>query len=331
MAIKDPTLRAEILEFARLNLEREKSVGSLRVKLEEDQREAMERIVKRIGIERFREEVRRATRKLLKRIAKPQFPRPPEELPDPELEAERRFRGAFEQYVSLAEREYGPPIAGLLSDSNTERKQNRLWRLIGVILKQGFSEPVERRPAPKTGARYFWKIIKDRLADRAEAGRWEAEIIRKIVPPHNKAETVTATAQRLGTETNFGNAFRKALRDYICSDPEMLRKVEAALRKAGLGYLAKAITPDGLIAAGSFTLAAQLAALLPILSGASTLLIAGTSVALGTTGLTAFCGPPTHRPKREWKTKSPLKQRSSARRKKKGDRRKKKVARKRAG
>jgi hypothetical protein len=172
----------------------------------------------------------------------------------------------------------------LLEDSDVRKREKRLWRLAGVMLKQSFASPVTRRPTPATGARYRWEINPALLAERVAEDSWEVKILNGFAGRRAK-ESVADYALRLKSETNFGRAFRKTICLYVCSDPATLRFIDKALRDAGLGKYGKLARPRPLMAAGFLTFATAI----PSLSVASAGLMALAMFILATMGLKEFC------------------------------------------
>jgi hypothetical protein len=197
------------------------------------------------------------------------------------------LRKALDTAFDLAEHEYGTSRAELLADGNKALREKRLWRLAGVLLKAGFSTPIKRKPTRSTGAHYRYEINPDKLENYVQRRSWEVGVIEKF-PGRPPNEPLVAYATRLKTETNFGQAYRRLLRGYICGDKEILHRLQKALRKFRLGILAKFVTPEGLIVAGTVAIFAELSAIAP-LSGATNTFLAVTLLVLQFVGLDAFC------------------------------------------
>jgi hypothetical protein len=190
--------------------------------------------------------------------------------------------------TALIRHEYDVDLVELIRHPDIEKRNKRLWRLTGVILKRDFSEAVGRRRTATTGARFRWEIDEKRLARFVRSGSWHTKILAELVG-RRPAESVVAFGLRLKTETNFGKAFAKTLCLYICNDPQIRKEINQALQHAGLSKFKAAATPAGIIAISSVGLATELASVIPLLTVASTACVAVVAIVLGTVGLKAFC------------------------------------------
>ncbi len=165
----------------------------------------------------------------------------------------------FQQLAELSDHEYNLTLAEVLQDTDHPRRERRLWRLTGVILKKRFATAVSRRPTPATGARYRWDIDRTLLSKRIAERAWEIEILSDLPGRRTrKGETVADFAIRLKSETNFGKAFRTKLCQWVCSDPARMRALERKITLAGFGRLAKWLHPERLIGVAAAGLLAQL-------------------------------------------------------------------------
>jgi len=204
----------------------------------------------------------------------------------------KSFEAALTEFDQLAICEYHEDLKSILKDSNADRRQLRLARLTGILIKQPFADPGELpRASPHTGAFRGWELkTQEHFAEACASNPGPYRFLESV---HMEVEGsgikgLPATynfALHCQFETGFYAYFVRALGKYICGDKEIRTKVKDMLKSAKLPE----ITPETIVAGGGMALGAYLVSAVPILALAGAPIIAAVVVVLYATGVDAFC------------------------------------------
>ena len=210
-----------------------------------------------------------------------------------------KLKKGFRKLQQLAEHDYGISLQGLLAEPDEGKRERRLWRLTGVIVKERFSNPVKRTAARGTGARYRWDIDPNELKKYLDRRSWEAKLLSSFVG-RRKNESVYDYALRLKSETKFGKEVKKLACQWMCNDSEITREMQKFFRLGNLGKLLHFSTSAGILAGLSLELATKI----PDLSHLEESLVVSITFIIATIGLIAFCKTMGYwPPKRRTRTK----------------------------
>lgn len=205
------------------------------------------------------------------------------------------LKKGFEELDHLAFEEYHKSLEDLLRDKNDRRRRARLARLTGILMKRPFADPTYHgTQGSRTGAYRRWELKDSQEFAKAGLRNRESlqllERIRKELSSKNDqaagASTVFKFAEDARDETGFFGYFSKVLRDYICGDPEIRKKVKEILKKHAK---LPEITPETIVAAGGLTLGGYLVSVIPVLAFAGAPIVAAVVLILYTIGVDAFC------------------------------------------
>lgn len=196
-------------------------------------------------------------------------------------------RKGFEELSNLSHEEYGVTIFDLLADQDLtqEQKSLRIGRLMGVMIKQPFSEQHPIAPAKsRTGALRTWELKEANFAKPELVRTWQYDVL-EIIRKEAKFSSVQDLAGDAQRETGFFWYLARSCHKYICGDQAMKQTISAAVSQGSV-----LITPQGFLNASGTAIAIYLVQAVPWLTPAAAPLIAGIVVIIGTIGLDAFCG-----------------------------------------
>ncbi len=186
--------------------------------------------------------------------------------------------------------EYGQNLSEIVESLKEEHGPERLYfgRLLGIMIKEPFSEV---RPTPELlGTKRHWELLPKRLDEPDARATWQFQLIEKLQKESlnysvQTYSTLDAMVQDVKHETGFFWHLLRAIRKYICEDPEFSRKLDNKMDE--LRASGKDINvPSGATAA---TIAAFLVEEVTWLGIASTPLITGIVLLLWYIGCDAFC------------------------------------------
>jgi len=160
----------------------------------------------------------------------------------------------YAQLNALSQGDYGRGVAEVFDDleASPNDKLLRLGRLMGVALKQPYSEPFQMDPSlSRTGAMRGWNLLDDNIDAPQAMPTWQFQAMEGLSQEFGFGSQTTF-AQIAKYETGFlkymGNSFRK----YLCGDPEMAKNIEKAVENLeNVGGIKHLLTPQGLIGTGA--------------------------------------------------------------------------------
>jgi hypothetical protein len=212
---------------------------------------------------------------------------------------EKELMQGFTKLGELAESEYHESLKDITLDPDPQYRAIRLGRLVGVMLKQPFAEVQElSKPSSRTGAYRAYDLI-----DRREFGKpfrtetWQYQVLERMQKDASSHDNYIAQmslyqfAEYAHHEVGFFAFLARDLRDYICGDTKIRKKVDDAIKKTAstTGTKLPKLTPEVIVGAGGLTLGAYLVQAIPILGMMGAPVIAAIVVILYTLGLDAFC------------------------------------------
>ncbi len=214
---------------------------------------------------------------------------------------EAAVRQGLAELNELSKLEYREPLDEVLSEPDVEYSAQRVGRLIGVVLKEPFSEVhTLEEPSFKSKAFRRWELVDEHRFDSVLTSTWQHPVLETMRLDLATSERSNAPyfatlstydfAREAHHELGFFGAFAESVRKYICGDKEIRKKVADALSSAGRGgSKLPPITPEGIVRAGGLALGAYLVTVIPILGLAGAPVVAAIVVILYTLGVNAFC------------------------------------------
>lgn len=206
---------------------------------------------------------------------------------------EEKVRAGFVELNDLAMSEYHQTLAEILATKDKSKAAIRVGRLVGVLLKEPFAkaETLES-PSRQTSAYRAWNLNSREDFRAAAASRpWQRDILewmrQDLERQGTTFEDIYTLAQDAQHETGFFALFARTLRDYVCGDQAIRKKIDDAFKK--ISKLGKAPTPETVMGAGGLTLGVYLVQIVPALGMAGAPVIAAVIVILYILGVDAFC------------------------------------------
>lgn len=199
---------------------------------------------------------------------------------------------------SLAQAEYREPLDSVLADPDSKHAAIRIGRLVGVLLKEPFAIPHELpEPSEFTVAYRAWHLVgPDEFAAPDRAATWQRKALLQMryelaaEDPNLATMTEYNFAQYACHEVGFFGFFARTLRRYICGDPELKKKIDAALKRAAKAdQRMPELTPEMIVGAGGLTLGVVLVQNIPFLGIVGAPAVAAVVVILYSLGIDAFC------------------------------------------
>jgi hypothetical protein len=209
---------------------------------------------------------------------------------------EKEIAEGFQQLNELSLEEYREPLGRLIQETDPERGALRLGRLIGVMLKEPFAQPVSRQqPSHRTGAFREWHLLNQDYFEQKPSTTWQLvalnELKREIAKEDPRVAgmvSLYAFAQDAHHETGFFGYFAQGLKKYICGDKKIRAKIASAIKKMKKAGVPN-VTPEGIVVAGGLSLGVYLVHVVPMLGFMGAPVIAGIVLILYTLGVDAFC------------------------------------------
>ena len=205
----------------------------------------------------------------------------------------------FERALArLAPQHYRLSGAELLAALGTDLGRIQYARLLGVMVKEPFAEPFDRRPSTRTRARIGLKWKPTETLREAVPGTWQFAFVRDLVREERNLEADPSddtVIQYLETEaryeTNLGKHIFQAFHRRLCGSAETseaVRKAIAAARAEGVKLADP--TAAGISVGVSSLVAVSVAALFsgPIALAAAPV-IGGIALMLCQIGVDGFC------------------------------------------
>jgi hypothetical protein len=192
---------------------------------------------------------------------------------------------------SPAQTEYHQSVAEVVAEDDGAVAALRIGRLVGVMLKEPFSEPhAHHRPSPQVRAYREWHFRGDDRFINSQSQTWQYRAMAEIIREFNLTRDVPDLCRDASYEHGFFGYFAWVLRKYICGDKETRKLVNNAI-KAGTkaGHKLPQITPEAIVASGGVALGALLVQRIPIMGMVGVPVIAAVVVILYTLGVDAFC------------------------------------------
>jgi hypothetical protein len=214
---------------------------------------------------------------------------------------EQEFTDALKSLDELSEKEYQAGMSFITAAAAQAPNETlgRLGRLVGVLMKEPFAEPVDRQcPSQYTGALRSWELRpREQLAlsvieqswqyRTLEALRTDPEIVRALGWAPSDVYDVIQDAHY---ERGFFGYLSISIRKYICGDKqfrdEINDQVDAA-KKSGLNV--RRLTPENVVASGGVALGALLVQHVPIMAYVGVPAVAAIVVIIYSIGIDAFC------------------------------------------
>jgi hypothetical protein len=202
------------------------------------------------------------------------------------------------EFWKLSNEEYGKnPIEILNDQSITEEEQlKKIARLMGVIIKEPFSDPISIDPSQSDwGAFRRWELNKDLLKDKSS--EWQYSVM-DVIRKEEDMDSVSNLAIAAHYEMGFFYYLSRSCRRFICGNPTIKKEISKSEEQ-----IQKAISTDNLITpkkllsfSGATSIAGYLIQAIPWLTTASIPLLAPLILIIGKIGIDAFC---------DWSTSPP--------------------------
>ncbi len=203
-----------------------------------------------------------------------------------------QFSTALRQVDYLCLLEYRATMDEVACQSNRPRAVGQMGRLIGVMLKEPFAEPINLPvPSPVSNARRAWKLDESKLNQAAKRRTWQYKAIAQLKQEFYQASsTVPQFVIDQKNERGLFGRFALSLGRYLCNNTKARKNVEQALKAARKGGVSvPTITPESIVGAGGMALGAVLVQNIPLLGLVGAPVIAAVVVILYTVGIDAFC------------------------------------------
>jgi hypothetical protein len=206
--------------------------------------------------------------------------------------------------ASLSVEEYGMNLEMLLGQQNEDARFQRLSRLIGIVLKEPFAEPIYLdNPSPEIGALRAWNLIDARLSESSKLNTWQYKTLDKLRTNGDLTQelgwipsTTYELAVKAQHERGFFGYLAISIRKYLCRDSKLRAEIEANVEEARRsGFDVKTMAPDVIVSSAGLALGSLLVQSVPILSTVGAPVIAGLVLIIYNIGLDAFCSWTTSR------------------------------------
>jgi|SRR6185312_1995606 len=209
---------------------------------------------------------------------------------------EAALKDGLEELGDLAETEYHQSLAEVASGRDASQSALRVGRLIGVVLKEPFATAYPlQEPSGATVAYRGWELVDEGEFEQHTAN-WQYEALGKIrdellsEAPYMDDWSTYQFAFDAHYERGFLAFFGRAVRKYICGDPEIRTKVDEALKEASKGGTnLRSVTPEAIVGTGGLGLGVYLVSAIPFLGFFGAPVIAGLVVILYRLGVEGFC------------------------------------------
>jgi hypothetical protein len=211
---------------------------------------------------------------------------------------EKELKSGFVELDELAQLEYHESLNDIARDPDPEHRAIRLGRLVGVMIKQPFAEVQKLgQPSHRTGAYRAHNLVdaKD-FKKPSRTKTWQYKALERMQNDLSSNDNYIAQlslyqfAEYAHHEVGFFGFFAREIRDYICGDKKIRKKVDDAIKSASrTGAKLPKLTPEVIVGAGGLTLGAYLVQTIPILGMVGAPVIAAIVLILYTLGIDAFC------------------------------------------
>jgi hypothetical protein len=202
------------------------------------------------------------------------------------------LKQGFAVLNKLAQQDYRQNLDELLSGSTIGIDPSmQIGRLVGVVLKEPFSTPIDLdRPSQFSGAYRAWELLgESAFHDYAAMQSWQYHVLQLLAH-----ETGHPDAYRLALDAHhergfFGYLARSAAK-YICGDARIRKEIKKAVdevKKSGLNL--SVTSPEVLVGSAGLSLAMLLIQYAPILGVVGAPAIAGFVLVIYRIGVDAFC------------------------------------------
>jgi len=210
---------------------------------------------------------------------------------------EQTLRDGFSQLDSLAREEYHESLFNIAKDSDEKRGAIRVGRLIGVMMKEPFAKSQSlSEPSRRTGAYRAWHLADAESFDGPQhKATWQYKTLDQIRhelvagAPYHKDMSVQQLARDAQYETGFFGYLARTLRQYICRDPEIRKKVEDAIKEVKGDADIPTVSPELVVGSAGLALGIYLVQVVPVLGLVGAPVIAGVVIILYTLGVSSFC------------------------------------------
>jgi hypothetical protein len=204
---------------------------------------------------------------------------------------EKELNSGFAILNQLAKSEYHRSIQDLMADSPSAfDKSAQIGRLIGVVLKEPFANPVRlEQPSSFTGAYNAWELDEGKFAEASRSAPWQYGVLEQLAETEgfHDAHNLAVEAHH---ERGFFGFLARSVAKYICGDPRIRRDIKKAAddaRKSGINLTVT--SPEVVVGSAGLSLGVLLVQNVPILGIVGAPVIAGFVLILYRIGVDAFC------------------------------------------
>lgn len=203
----------------------------------------------------------------------------------------REFSSGLSSLNSLAQLEYHQSLTEVTADADRTMAALRIGRLVGVMLKEPFSDVYDHHhPSPPVMAYREWHLRGDDHFVNSKSHTWQYRAMTEIIREFRLGRDVPDLCRDACHEHGFFGYLTWVLRKYICGDKKTRKLVKDAIRAGTkIGQRLPELTPEAIVGAGGVALGTILVERIPILGLVGVPVIAGVVVILYTLGVDAFC------------------------------------------
>jgi hypothetical protein len=209
---------------------------------------------------------------------------------DPPPLREADLRQGFAALDELAQAEYHRSLGEILAEPIGEMYPvMQIGRLVGVVVKQPFSTPVELDPPSDiTGAHRAWELLGGSdFHEPARTETWQFRLLQELAADGDAYDL----AVQAHHERGFFAHLAGSTAHYICGDPAVRDEVERAVNEArNAGVNVSLTSPNVIMGSAGMSVGVLLVQSVPFLGFVGAPVIAGLILILYRIGVDAFCG-----------------------------------------
>lgn len=204
----------------------------------------------------------------------------------------------------LSVEEYGMELEKLLIQQDEDARFQCLSRLIGIVLKEPFAEPINlANPSPEIGALRAWHLVDPRFNEPSRLNTWQYKTLDELRTNGDLIQElgwIPSTTYELAVnaqhERGFFGYLAISIRKYLCRDATLRKEIEANVEEARRsGFDVKTMAPEVIVSSVGLALGTLLIQSVPVLSMVGAPVIAGLVLIIYNIGIDAFCSWATSR------------------------------------
>jgi hypothetical protein len=215
---------------------------------------------------------------------------PPQKNKTKRLLTEADLKQGFASLEALSLVDYRASLSTLWAMPDEKMAAHKIGRLVGVVLKEPFSQPLlQPIPSQYSGSYRNWNLDENAFSIAEKHNCWQYATLEKL-KEENGMYDVKMFALHAYNERGFFKYLLKSVAKYLCGDQKLRKEIESQIRKLKKdGLNVPNITPEWVVASGGILLGNYLIQTVPLLGTVGVPVIAGLVLIIYRIGLDGFC------------------------------------------